>query len=78
MALGITNGKIVATRNDGQASFQRVVITYTRPDGRSLTYTLANPVEEPLEQYLGKYLQVEMTMLSGVVSMKEWFTDELV
>ncbi len=75
MTLGITNGKITGIYNAGTGSHSRLIVEYSSPDNQNHSYTLSTELNDDPETYIGKYLQVEMTMTSGILFNKEWFTD---
>lgn len=76
MALGITNGKVTGIYNAGTGSHPRLIVEYSSPDNQNFSYTMSTSLDGDPETYIGKYLQVEMTMTSGVILNKEWFTEE--
>ena len=76
MALGILNGRVLAIEKAGYDLNPRSVVHYMRPDGEQLKYTLSTPLNRNLDVYVGKYLQVEISMISGRISIQESFTKE--
>ena len=76
MALGIINGRVTSIEKTGYDLNPRLIVHYTRPDGEQLTYTLSLSLDRDLQEYSGKYLQVEIGMVSGRSSIQESFTKE--